>query len=189
MEFRLEIVLKKSFGMKSFKELEKEYTPKEMAESLVFPDTRNTEERDNALVELRQFRKKVADNQTEKNRVISKLLQLKFLMEDYLRVDMFQNNLSFGYFLREYIQRLEKKNKEFAAEIDIDPTELSQVINKRRNPTEKLVFRLEIHSNRNFPAILWLKLMEKDRMYEILHNKGIIDKERKHVKHKLAFTF
>ncbi len=175
--------------MKSFEESEKKYTPKEMAESLVFPDPKSAEEREEALAALRQLRKKVADGQTEKSKVISKLLQLRFFMEDYLSADTFNNQLYFGYFLREYIQRLEKKNKEFAAEIDIDPTELSQVINKRRKPTEKLLFRLEIHSNRNFPAIMWLKLMEKDRIYELVHNKGLVDSERKHFKQKLGFTF
>src|SRR5690606_10539011 len=103
--------------MKSFKELEKEYTPKEIAEALVFPDTKSIEEREDALAELRKFRKKISDSQTEKNKVISKLLQLKFLMEDYLNTDTSNNHLYFGYFLREYIQRLEKKNKEFAADI------------------------------------------------------------------------
>jgi plasmid maintenance system antidote protein VapI len=90
--------------------------------------------------------------------------------------------------LKEYIIRLEKKNNKFASEINIDPTELSQVINRRRRPTEKLIFRLEIHSNRNFPALMWFKLLEKDRAYELKHHKEIIDKERKNVKEQLGFS-
>ena len=66
---------------------------------------------------------------------------------------------------------------------------MSQVINKRRKPTEKLIFRLEIHSNKNFPALMWFRLLEKDRAYELKHNKDIIDSEKKHVKEKLAFSF
>ena len=84
---------------------------------------------------------------------------------------------------------MEKKNKEFAEEIDLDATELSQVIHKHRKPTEKLIFRLEIHSNRNFPAVLWYRLMEKDRLYELLHNRNIVNIEKKHVKQKLEFSF
>lgn len=175
--------------MKSFKEIEKEYTPEEIAESLVFPGTKNPKKREAMLSELRKFRKEVADAQTGKSKTISQLLQLKFLMEDYLNNDTFNKAFCFGYFLQEYIQRLGKKNKEFAEEIGIDPTELSQVINKRRKPTEKLVFRLEIHSNRNFPAIMWLKLLEKERMYELLNNREIIESEKKHVKQKLEFSF
>ena len=174
--------------MKSFKDIEKEYTPKEIAESLVFPGTKSPKERDATLSEFRKFRKKIADAQTGESKTISKLLQLKFLMEDYLNADTYNKNFYFGYFLKEYIQRLEKKNKEFAQGIDIDAAVLSQVINKHRKPTEKLILRLEIHSNRNFSAIMWFKLLEKERVYELLHNKNIIENEEKHVKQKLEFS-
>jgi len=175
--------------MKSYKEIEKKYTPEEIAESIVFPGTKNTKEREAVLSEFRDFRKRISDKQSEKSKTISLLLQLKFLIEDYLNTESFNKNYYFGYFLKEYIARLEKKNKEFATEIDVDPTELSQVINKHRKPTDKLIFRLEIHSNKNFPALMWFKLLEKERAYEILHNKGMIESEKKHVKRKLRFSF
>ena len=175
--------------MKSFKDIEKEYTPREIAEGLVFPGTKDPKERKAVLSEFRKFREKVKSAQTEKDKTISQLLQLKFLIEDYLNTDTFNEDFYFGYFLKEYIHRLEKKNKEFAEEIDIDPTELSQVINKHRKPTEKLVFRLEIHSNKNFPATMWFRLLEKERIYELLHDKNIINSEKKYVKQKLEFSF
>jgi plasmid maintenance system antidote protein VapI len=175
--------------MKSLKNIEKEYTPEEIAESFVFPGPKNPKEREALLAEFRIYRKKVSDKQSEKTKLISQLLQLKFLIEDYIKSDTFNKNYYFGYFLKEYITRLEKKNNQFADEIDVKPTELSQVINQHRKPTEKLIFRLEIHSNKNFPALMWFRLLEKDRAYELKHNKGIIDSERKHVKEKLAFSF
>lgn len=175
--------------MKSYKEIEKKYTPEEIAESIVFPGTKDTKEREAVLSEFRDFRKSMSDKQSEKSKTISLLLQLKFLIEDYVEANSFNKNFYFGYFLKEYITRLEKKNKEFAAEIDIDPTELSQVINKHRKPTDKLIYRLEIHSNKNFPALMWFKLLEKERAYELLHNKGMIENEKKHVKRKLEFSF
>lgn len=113
---------------------------------------------------------------------------MKFLIEDYIRSDSFDKNFHFGYFLKEYISRLEKKNKEFAQEINVDPAELSQIINKHRKPTEKLIFRLEIHSNKNFPALMWFKVLEKERAYELLHDRSIIEEEKKHVKRKLGFS-
>lgn len=112
----------------------------------------------------------------------------KFLIEDHIKSDKFNKDFFFGYFLKEYIVRLEKKNNRFASEINVDPTELSQVINRRRRPTEKLIFRLEIHSNRIFPAPVWFKLLEKDRAYVLKHHKEIIDKERKNVKEQLGFS-
>lgn len=51
--------------MKPFNEIEKEYAPKEIAESLVFPDTGDPIQREEALVEFRKFRKKITENQTK----------------------------------------------------------------------------------------------------------------------------
>jgi plasmid maintenance system antidote protein VapI len=175
--------------MKTQKEIEKLYTPEEMAEGLVFSGPRDAKDRVAMLAEFRKHRKRISDKQTEKSKLISQLLQLKFLIEDYVKSDTFNKDYYFGYFLKEYITRLEKKNNEFAGEIDVKPTELSQIINKHRKPTEKLIFRLEIHSNKNFPAVMWFRVLEKDRAYELKHNKGIIESERKHVKEKLAFSF
>lgn len=175
--------------MKSYKEIEKKYTPEEISESIVFPGTKDKKERNAILSEFRLLRKKISDKQTEKNKTISQLLQLKFLIEDYIQASSFNKNYYFGYFLKEYITRIEKKNKDFAEEIDVNPTELSLIINKHRKPTEKLIFRLEIHSNKNFPALMWFKILEKERAYELLHNRDIIDNEKKHVKQKLEFSF
>jgi plasmid maintenance system antidote protein VapI len=174
--------------MKSLKNIEKEYTPEEIAESFVFPGPKDPKEREALLEAFRQHRKKVSDKQSERTKLIAKLLQLKFLIEDYIKSDKFNKDYSFGFFLKEYISRLEKKNNQFADEINVDPAELSQVINKRRQPTEKLIFRLEIHSNRNFPALMWFKILEKDRAYELKHHREIIDSEKKNVKQKLGFS-
>ena len=174
--------------MKSLKKIEQEYTPEEIAESFVFPGSKAPEDREAMLDAFRQHRKKISDRHSDKTKLISQLLQLKFLIEDYIKSDKFNKDYFFGYFLKEYIIRLEKKNNQFAGEINVDPTELSQVINRRRRPTEKLIFRLEIHSNKNFPALMWFKLLEKDRAYELKHHKEIIDKERKNVKEQLGFS-
>ncbi|MBO9660806.1 MAG: hypothetical protein J7527_18435 [Chitinophagaceae bacterium] len=174
--------------MKTYKEVKKKYTDKEIAESLVFPSTASKKEREMMLGEFSKFRQQAASKQTQKEKTISSLLQLKFLIEDHIASDAFDESLHFGHFLKEYILRLEKKNKEFAAEIDVDPTELSQVINRHRKPTDKLIYRLDIHSNKNFPATMWFRMLEKERVYELTHNPGIIDKEKKHVKVRLKFS-
>lgn len=174
--------------MKSHKEINKRYTPEEIAESIAFPVTENEIEKKAIPSELTDFRRSTVDKQTEESKIISLLLQLKFLIEDYLQGDSFNKNYDFGYFLREYIARLGKKNKEFAAEIAVDPTELSQVINRHRKPTDKLILRLEIHSNSNFPALMWFKLLEKERVYELLHNNEMIESEKKYVNKKLEFS-
>ena len=174
--------------MKTLKNIEEDYTPEEIAESFVFPGRKAAKERKELLEALREHKKKLSAKQSDKTKLISQLLQLKFLIEDYIKSDKLSKDYTFGYFLKQYISRLEKKNNQFASEISVDPAELSQVINKRRKPTEKLIFRLEIHSNRNFPALMWFSLLEKDRAYELKHHKEIIDSEKKNVKQKLEFS-
>ncbi len=174
--------------MKPYAEIAKKHSPKEIAEALVFPSSTDKKQREDLLSDFRAIRKQLAGKQTAETKRISQLLQLKFIIEDYLQADYFNKDYFFGFFLKEYINRLHKKNKEFAEEINVNPTELSQVINKRRKPTEKLIYRLEIHSNRNFPAVVWFAVMEKERAYELSQDSSIIDSEKKHVKQKLEFS-
>ena len=67
-------------------------------------------------------------------------------MEDYVKQNEYKEDYDFSYFLNEYIDRLEIKMKEFAGEIDVKPTELSQIIHRHRFPSQKFIVRLEIHS-------------------------------------------
>ena len=180
--------------MKSHKETVKNerlktHTQKDIAESTVFPMEADAHERKELLAAFKEIRKKQKETQTEESKLIATLLQLRFLIEDYLQATSFNKELYFGYFLKEYITRLEKKNKQFADEIDVDPTELSQIINKHRKPTDKIIYRLELHSNRNFPAVMWFKILEKEREYELLYNSNIVENEKKFVKEHLQFSF
>jgi hypothetical protein len=70
----------------------------------------------------------------------------------------------------------------------VDPSELSCIIKKKRWPTDKLIFRLDIQSNKNFPTSLWIKLMEKDRLLELAQDNSIIEAEKSFVKEKLEFS-
>jgi phosphoribosylaminoimidazole-succinocarboxamide synthase len=75
--------------MKSYKEIEKKYNPEEIAESLVSPGTKDPEERKEILLAFSEIRKQQKEKQTEKSKLISRLIQLKFLIEDYLKADGF----------------------------------------------------------------------------------------------------
>jgi len=161
----------------------------EIREAIVAPGSLKGEGRGEMLESFRSIRKKIAEDYTIEDEQIARFLQLKFLIEDYLSSELFTNHYFFGYFLKEYISRQDKRSKDFAWEIDVDPAELSLIINRHRKPTEKLIFRLDIHSNRNFPAQLWFKVLEKDREIELLRNTQLIEREKKHVKRKLSFSF
>lgn len=62
----------------------KEYTLKDLAESYVFPDVVTEQDRDDILNAFREFRKQKSESQSVESKLKNRLLQLKFLMEDYL---------------------------------------------------------------------------------------------------------
>src|ERR1035437_282655 len=153
--------------MKTTKLLKK-YAPKELAESFVFRTKLTAKEKKESDITLHELRKRVQEQTTSKQKLLSHLLQLKYQIEDYSKNATYDANRSFGYFLREYLKPLNKKNKEFASDIDIDETELSQILNQHRKPADKFIIRLEIHSNKTIPAITWFRLLEKEKEHEIL---------------------
>jgi transcriptional regulator with XRE-family HTH domain len=175
--------------MKSYKEIEKKYKPEEIAESYIFPNDLDSLQRAQSLEIFQNWRKNKESNRSTKSKLITKLLQLKFVMEDYIMQNEYKEGFDFSYFLVQYISRLEIKKKEFAQEIDVDPTELSQIINKHRSPNEKFIIRLEIHSNKNFPAIIWFKVIEKERTFHLQNDTKLRQSESKHVRSKVDFTF
>jgi len=175
--------------MKSYKEIEKKYTPEEIAESYVFENDLDSSQRAQSLEIFRNWRKNNESNRSSKSKIITKLLQLKFVMEDYILREEYKKDFDFSYFLVQYIDRLEIKKKEFANQIDVDPTELSQIINRHRSPSEKFIIRLEIHSNKNFPALFWFKVIEKEKIFQLQNDTNLRVSESKHVKPKLDFTF
>ncbi len=158
-----------------------------VTESFISPrlSKKDREETEEVFLE---FRRNVKSKRTGEDEIKIQLLQLKYLIEDYLKTDNYNKAFNFGFFLNEYIDRLNKKNKDFAREIDIEPTELSQIIHSRRYPNEKVLMRLELHSNKNFPAIMWFKLLEKERALELIEDDKLRNSERKHVKEKLQFS-
>jgi hypothetical protein len=158
----------------------------ESDESFISPKL-SEKERLESIEVFKEYRRKVVSKRTHEDKLKIQLLQLKFLMEDYLRADTYDKTLSFSYFLKQYIARLEKRNNEFAEEMNIKPTELSQLINNHRDPNQKFIMRLEAHSNRIFPAIMWFKLFTKEKALELLKDDALRITEGKQVKKRLQF--
>jgi predicted transcriptional regulator len=166
------------------------FSNKELAEAFVFPSKAPaTEKEKKEEKEFFQERRKKFANRTHQQQIYDKLLQLKFQLEDYISSNQYQDVLNFSYFLNEYVNRQNKKDKDFAAEIDIKPAVLSQYLNNYRKPPEKIVFRLELHSNGMIPAVAWYKLLQKDKEHEIMTDSSSRTEESKHIKNKLEFTY
>ena len=170
----------------STKKIMEQYTNDEIAESFVITEKLSAKQRKEADWQLKKARKKVQSEMTEEERLVSKVLQFKFQIEDYLNNVNFNPAFTFGYFLGEYVNLLNKKRRNFAKEIDIDETELSQLINKHRLPNENIIVRLEIHSNNSIPAVTWFKLIEKEKEHALRTNRALRQQERKFVTNRLG---
>jgi transcriptional regulator with XRE-family HTH domain len=168
--------------------LKAKYTFRELSEDFVFRTKLPAEEKKNSDALLRELRKKDRAKATPKELLLSRLLQLKYQMEDYLINDDYKSEQSFGFYLREYLTSLNMKFKDFAEDISIDKTELSQILNDHRRPSEKIIIRLEIHSAKAIPAIMWFKLLEKEKEHEFLTNTVIRKQEGKYVKNRLRLS-
>ena len=164
-------------------------TPEELAEAIVFPVTLSHVQKKEAKEQLAAARKEGQKEMTEDDRLSLNVLQLKFQLEDYIQNKEFSPELTFGHFLKQYVDLLHVKRKQFADEISIDETLLSQFINQHRTPPEYMAIRLEIHSNNSIPATYWFKLVEKQREYELETDKELRRKENKNVHRKLAVSF
>lgn len=166
---------------------QKVYKPGELAEAYVFPDVVSETEREDVLTAFRKFRKERSVAQSTESKYKNRLLQLRFLMEDYLASSKFNEQYDFAYFLDQYITRLEMNYTSFAKDIAVGLSTISQIIGKHRKPTDKIIYRLYIHSNKNFPVALWYRVLEKEKIYELENNKAILENESKYVKHSLDF--
>ncbi|MBI2257466.1 MAG: hypothetical protein HYU67_01030 [Flavobacteriia bacterium] len=164
------------------------YTEKELADSFVFRNNLTQFQKEESTIQMRLQRKKMENLIHPNEALLFSLLQLKYQIEDYLENSNYDVERSFSYYLRTYLNFLNKKNKEFAKDIDIAETELSQILNQHRKPSEKLFIRLEIHSNKIIPAITWFKLSEKEKEHDILTNNSLRIREQNHVRNKLSFS-
>jgi len=109
-------------------------------------------------------------------------------LEDYVKGDDYNPQYTFGYFLEQYLELTNRKKKEFARDIQIHETLLSNILKNRREPNDSFMIRLELHSKNIIPAIDWFKLLEKEKAHQINTDKSLRDKERQFVKHSLQIV-
>lgn len=120
-----------------------------------------------------------------KKQICRQLLQLKKDLDKYIRAEEFEESLSFGYFLNQYIRRQNKFDKQFAIDIGVTDAAISQYLNGHRRPTKDFLIRLELQSNNLIPAITWFKLLQKEKEHELLTNSAVRIRESKFIKSKL----
>ncbi|HVA98756.1 MAG TPA: hypothetical protein VNG53_07675 [Bacteroidia bacterium] len=169
--------------------LNKKYTSEELAESFVFRNKLTDKEKKESDTLLQKMRKKTQEEMTPEMILSSRLLQLRYRMEDYSKAEEYDKKHSFSYFLREYVKSLDKKNKDFANDIGIKEESLLQLLNSDSEPSDTIMVRLEIHSSKTIPALIWHRLAEKEKEYELANNETIRKNEKKHVKNAVQLSF
>ncbi|GEP93539.1 hypothetical protein SAMN05660909_05445 [Chitinophaga terrae (ex Kim and Jung 2007)] len=167
----------------------KKHSPDEIADAHILSRDLSEKERAEILREFGEEKKKAISNLSNEKRILSAILQLRFEIEDYLKKSVYNKEISFSFFLKEYISRLQLKNKDFAEQIGLEPSELSHILSSHRKPNDKVLIRLELHSNKNIDALLWYKILEKDKEYELSTNYRLREEERPHVKQYFSFSF
>lgn len=167
----------------SYKKLSKKFTPEELADAFIFPVKLTAKQKKEAAEQLAEARKKSRATMTEETKRNLIAIGIRSRITDALQEKTFNPEQTFGSFLKMYVEALEKKRKDFAAEISIDETLLSQLINGHRLPPDYVAIRLELHSDKRIPATHWLKLVEKQRLHEIENNEELRKKEKPYVNH------
>jgi hypothetical protein len=140
-------------------------------------------------VELSPAEKKEAARLLAERRANSKMtdkvgdsliqFHIRARIDSYLEKEKYDPAMSFGYFLKEYIDKLKTKRKDFAEQIGIDESLLSQLINGHRLPPDYLLIRLEIQSNKIISAWHWYKLVAMEKEHYIKTDQEIREKQRK----------
>lgn len=173
--------------MKSNRETKKGQSNNPNDESFVSPQLTDAE-RLKVNQEFAEVRRRAELKKSDSERLFARILQLKFQMEDYVKSDKLDEQMTFGYFLKQYIEASGRKNNEFAEDIDVNPTELSQIVNKHRDPSNKIIMRLEAHSKGIILAFYWYCIYSKDKTLELISNDRLRIEEGRHVKRTLELS-
>jgi len=163
-------------------------TEQELVEAYIFPHGLSAQEKAETDAEVSKLRQQQLRNMPEEQRLYGRLLGLKYRILDYLKHGEDSGQNSFEAFLSQYIEILNKKQKDFAEEISLHPTKLSQLLSGKVGPNLSLVYRLEKHSGGVIPALLWWRLQMKKTENVITQDKIGRQREAKKVKNELKFT-
>jgi len=173
---------------KLYNQLNQKFTDEEIAESYIFPHELSKEEEEQDRKEMKALRAKMLREQSQEKKMYVDLIRLKLLIEDYITQEDYNIEQSFGAYLEEYIRIIQKTKKAFAQDIDTHYTRLSRILNNREEPNLEIIYRLEEHSGKIIPALLWWKLQIKKQEYLILKDTENRIKEAKKVKNKFKIS-
>lgn len=167
---------------KIYEELKNRYTDEEIADSMLIPLQLSDEEQKEANEEFIKLRMKHRREMSEKDRLLSGLLSMKYQILEYLRGDRFDSSKTFGKTVKRYLKVVNKTQKDLSDDIDIHPSRLNRIINGKERIGKSIAYRLEEHSGDIIPAIFWWKLMQREIEEEIKTERKVREEEKNRVK-------
>ena len=170
---------------KDYQKLIEHLSVEEITEAYVLPQNLSEIEKQKADVELNRLRRDKLQSKTEKDLLFSKLMALRYQIQDSLSDDWVRQPPT-AAFLKAYIYVVGKKQKELAEDLSVHPTRISRILNGKEKLNLALAYRLEYHSGKLIPAILWWKLAQKETEMEIKSDNFARKMERLKVKN-IAF--
>ena len=170
---------------KIYEELKKQYTDKEIVESMLLPEDLTKKEKEKLSAEMREIRLNKLRETTEEQRIIANVMRLRFQIENYTTKNVFSFENTFGSYLKEYIRIAKKSKREFSDDLAIHYTKLSRILNEKEESNIEFCYRLEKHSGNLIKAELWWKLIVLKQSFIISKDDKTRKVEYKKVKNAL----
>ena len=167
---------------KIYNKLREQYTDEEIVDFVMIPEEMGEKEEQAARAEFVKLRMKRRQEMSQKDKLLSGLLTIKYQIKAYVRSSGYQADKTLGSFLRKYIEVIGRKQKDLAEEIDIHPSRLNRILNGKEKIGKSIAYRLENHSGDLIPALFWWKLMQKEVEEELMTEEAERGIERQHVK-------
>lgn len=168
-----------------YKKLKKDYSKKEIAESMMVSEELTTMEASKLSNEMKSIRFQKLSETSDRDKIMSDVVRLRFIIEEYVNRKEFSFEKTFGKYLEEYIRIIKKSRKEVAEDLSIHYTKLSRIINDKEEPNVELAYRLEKHSGNTILVELWWKLMIKKQEFIISKDEDTRQAEYNKVKNPL----
>jgi plasmid maintenance system antidote protein VapI len=172
---------------KIYQKLKEQYSEDEIAESYMIPETGTVKE-DETQYAISKYREERLNQMSDHEKVVSKIISLKFQIVEYVKEQSFSFQKTFGSFLLEYIEALGRSRKEISKELDLHYTKLSRIINDREEPSIELCYRLEKHSGELINVLNWWQLIKKKEEFILSQNIELKREEQKKVSNSLTIS-
>ncbi|HET8864619.1 MAG TPA: hypothetical protein VFM80_02905 [Gracilimonas sp.] len=170
---------------KIYQKLKEQYSEDEIVESYIIPETVKEDETQYAIS---QYREERLNQMSDHEKVVSKVISLKFQIVKYVKEQSFSFQKTFGSFLLEYIQALGRSRKEISKDLDLHYTKLSRIINDREEPSIELCYRLEKHSGGLINVFNWWQLIKKKEEFILSQDIELKREEQKKVSNSLTIS-